>query len=238
MKRFGVVIVAVVSVVFASCEIGDRVYDYNAPGYVSEYYVLDNDNVSVESNLESDKLSIILKIKSGSKNFVSVCEYRKCQKESNYYDLCRKFGDLHYNQSVIESMGYLKCSQVNVLADIVADIRIVGDDGECSACLNELFSMRYYTVYPYIESGYSSNDKIVEINEPLSNIDANDLKMLMYFYNQPYALELPSDDWHYLAFLELYTDKLPDNPIQSLHITLITDEECKKLEYSVELDLR
>lgn len=236
MKRFGVVIVAVVSVVFASCEIGDRVYDYNAPGYVSEYYVLDNDNVSVESNLESDKLSIILKIKSGSKNFVSVCEYRKCQKESNYYDLCRKFGDLHYNQSVIESMGYLKCSQVNVLADIVADIRIVGDDGECSACLNELFSMRYYTVYPYIESGYSSNDKIVEINEPLSNIDANDLKMLMYFYNQPYALELPSDDWHYLAFLELYTDKLPDNPIQSLRITLTTDEG-KTLEYSVELDL-
>lgn len=237
MKRLEVVIVAVVSAVFASCEIGDRVYDYNAPGYVSEYYVLDDDNVSVESNLESGKLSIILKIESGSKNFVSVCEYRKHKKKSNYYDLCRKFGDLHYNQSVIESMGYLKCSQVNVLADILTDIRILGDDGKCSACLNELFSLRYYTVYPYIESGYFSDDQITEIDEPLSNIDANDLKMLMYFYNQPYALELPSDDWRYLAFLELYTDKLPDSPIQSLHITLTTDDS-KTLEYSVELDLR
>ena len=97
--------------------------------------------------------------------------------------------------------------------------------------------MRYYTVYPYIESEYLSDDQITEIDEPLSNIDANDLKMLMYFYNQPYALELPSDDWCYLAFLELYTDKLPASPIQSLHITLTTDEG-KTLEYSVELDLR
>ena len=69
MKRLEVVIVAVVSAVFASCEIGDRVYDYNAPGYVSEYYVLDDDNVSIESNLESGKLSIILKIESGSNCF-------------------------------------------------------------------------------------------------------------------------------------------------------------------------
>lgn len=225
-----------------SCRIYDVPVKYRIPGFVSEYLILDNDNAKAESCVADGKLSLMLNVYASYNEVVAADEYIVNGKtDSEYYKLCLKFGDLYYNQKVsVFNDGYIDDNNVNVIADVVTDIRIVSDNdwnGEYTArtLLNDLFLLKYYTVYPYVESRYKVNDKISVVNMPLSEVADSNIKMMMFDHVYHQATWLP-DDWVAPMFLKLYTDRLPENPIQSLHITLTTDEG-KTLEYSVEVDL-
>lgn len=213
---------------------------FRVPGFVSEYLILENSNdiSTVKCCVENGVLSLIF---NPAGDTVGVDDYYyNGGKDSEYYRLSKKFNDLYYNQKVSLMDGYMPYTNCfYVVSDVVTDISIVSDDdwnGEyvSGTLLNELFSFKYYTVYPYVESRYRADNVISEVDKPLSDISNSYLKMMMY-EDENKIHRLPSD-WEAPAFLKLYTDKLPDNPIQSLHITLTTDEG-KTLEYSVELDL-
>ena len=214
---------------------------FRVPGFVSEYLTLENNNEvsTVKCCVENGVLSLIFNPVGDA---VGVDDYYfNGGKNSEYYRFCKKFNDLYYNQKVSLVEGYMPYTNCfYVVSDVVTDIIIVSDDDwngkyVSGTLLNELFSFKYYTVYPYIESRYKSDKVITEVDKPLPDISSSYLKMMMY-EDVNNGHRLPSD-WEAPAFLKLCTDKLPDNPVQSLHITLTTDDG-RKLEYSVELDLR
>lgn len=242
MKRFVVIIFAalIAMSVCRSCRIYDVPVKYRIPGFVSEYLILDNDNAKAESCVADGKLSLMLNVYASYNEVVAADEYMVNGKtDSEYYKLCLKFGDLYYNQKVsVFNDGYIDDNNVNVIADVVTDIRIVSDDDwnseyTAGTLLNEQFSLKYYTVYPYVESRYKTQN-ITAVDDAVTDMPELSLKMMMYDHDNRRAL-LPSD-WGSFTFLKLYTDRLPENPIQSLHITLTTDDG-KTLEYSVEVDL-
>ena len=220
------------------CESCVPAQKFRAPGYVSEYSYLSEISVQVKCDIENDELSLVLQCYSYNGS-TDVGDYYFKKKNSTYYKLCQKFGDLYYNQKCAYMENWVSRSNgVHVIADVVTDIRIVSDDDwnseyTAGTLLNELFSLKYYTVYPYVESRYKTQN-ITAVDDAVTDMPDLSLKMMMYDHYNERAL-LPSD-WGPFTFMKLYTDRLPENPIQSLHITLTTDEG-KTLEYSVEVDL-
>jgi len=211
---------------------------FSAPGYVSEYATISDGNVRVSSRIDDEKLLFELGL-NNSNSYTDVGDYYFDKENSEYYRLCRKFGDLYYDQKCAYMENWVSRSNgVHVIADVVTDIRIVSDDDwnseyTAGTLLNELFSLKYYTVYPYVESRYKTKN-ITAVDDTISDMPELSLKMMMYDHYDERGW-LPSD-WGSFTFLKLYTDSLPENPVQSLHITLTTDEG-KTLEYSVEVDL-
>lgn len=240
MKSYKILISLIASAVIYSCA---PIENYYVPGYISEYYFLQEDNSIIVNNddVENDTLSI--KLPAHISRSVDVTNYGKKHKKKEYYRLCRKFDDMYYNQYVQEpAVGNIMWNNVHAIADVITDIKIVSDDDwgashPKGALLNDLFSVKCKTIYPYIKSRYTAESVFTSIDKPLPDIVESDLTLLQQmsygYYNESphYWVQTGS------CFLELYTDKLPDNPIQSLYITLTTDEG-KTLEYSVELDLR
>lgn len=220
------------SVVCVSCGVKQK---FRVPGFVSEYKILESDVRAVEYGIKNGELSLNLLAWGDTYN---TYDYYSYGKETEYYRFCQKFNDLYYNQKVYELDCHIHDNNVKVVADIITDIQIVSDDdwnGEYAAGtpLNGLFSLKYYTVYPYIASRYKAEDKITTVEMPLSEVANSNIKMMMY--DSFYSRWLP-DDWVGVC-LKFYTDCLPANPIQTLHITLTTDEG-KNIEYTVELDLK
>lgn len=246
MRRCKIIISAIALIVMCSCYLGVKNIKIKAPGYVSYYLNMCKCRVTTTSTVEDGNISINLVLYAQQAS--SVDDYAKHKKKSHYYKLCQKYDDLYYGQdirySTMPGMDYN--NGVSAFSEIITGISIVSDDDwnieyPRGTLLNDLFSVKCVTLYPYIQSRYMLDNDRSSIDMQLSDISENNLKMLT-----PYQL-VEFDEFIQTGqgwvksgskFLEFYTDKLPDNPIQSLHITLITDEECKKLEYSVELDLR
>lgn len=241
MRRCKIIISAIALIVMCSC--GVRNSTFYAPGYISEYYYFERSNVFLLGNAGDDGLSI--DFVSYGEDGPSVFDYEKRKKKSNYYNLCCKFGDLYYNQSVTYgSIGEIH-NNMYVYADVVTGINMVSDDDwdnehPRGVLLNDLFCVRAVTIYPYIQSRYEAEEVRTSIDQPLSNFVKTDLRLLTYYQVIKFKHPMPGSSASYLGghkFLELYTNKFPDNPIQTLHVALTTDEG-KTLEYSVELDLR
>lgn len=216
---------------------------YIVPGYVSEYWFLqESNNISVNGDdVENGILSI--KLPAHISRSVNATNYGKKHKKKEYYRLCRKFDDMYYNQYVQEpAVGNIMWNNVHAIADVITDIKIVSDDDwdashPKGALLNDLFSVKCKTIYPYIKSRYTAEFVFTSIDKPLPDIVESDLTLLQrmsygYYNESPHYWVQTS-----YCFLEFYTDRLPASPIQSLHITLTIDER-RVLEYSVELDLR
>ncbi len=240
MKSYKILISLIASAVICSCA---PIENYYVPGYISEYYFLQEDNSIIVNNDDVENGTLSIKLPAHISRSVDVTNYGKKHKKKEYYRLCQKFDDMYYNQHVREpAVGDTWHNYVRAIADVVSDVAIVSDDDWSAAypkgaLLNDLFSVKCKTIYPYIKSRYTAESVFTAIDKPLSDIVESDLTLLQQvsygYYNESphYWVQTGS------CFLELYTDKLPDSPIQSLHITLTTDES-KTLEYSVELDLR
>jgi len=210
------------------------------PGYISEYIFLPENNPEISvTNYENGILSIKLPMKFPY-NYICVFDYGKKKKRSEYYRLCQKFDDLYYNQYVDELREFH--NDVHAIADVITDIKIASDDAWNAAytkdvLLNDIFSIKCTTIYPYIKSRYTADPVCTAIDKPVPEIVESDLTLLQYKLEKEWG-DTPSG-WVITenCFLEFYTACLPENPVQSLHITLTTDEG-KKLEYPVEIDLR
>ena len=242
MKNYKIIISFIALMALCSCL--SKISIFYTPGYITSYYYLERSHVLLLGNVENGELSI--NFVSYAEKGTSVFDYEKRKQKSDYYKLCCKFNDLYYSQRVEYSCDIGEFhNNVNVYADVVADISIVSDDDWNSeyprgVLLNDLFGIRAVTIYPYIQSRYEQEEVRTAINLPLSSIYETELCLFVPNKVIKFDRPMPYDTGFYAGgsrFMELYTDRLPENPIQSLHITLTTDEG-KTLEYSVELDLR
>ena len=245
MKCSKIFIPIVALLVLCSCFLGAKNIEIDAPGYVSYYINMCKCRIMATSEIEDGALSINIVLYAQQAS--SVNDYAQHKTKSHYYKICQKYDDLYYNQhieySTIPGMSYN--NGVSAFAESVTGISIVSDDNWDSehpsgTPLNDIFSVKYVTLYPYVQSHYKAEEIRTSVDIPLSDIADNDLKMLVPYKIVEFDKYMQTGSGLVKAgsaFLELYTDKLPKKRLQSLHITLTTDEG-KNIEYTVELDLQ
>ncbi len=224
MKRFTVVAAVLVSMLFTSCR--DKVMgQYYAPGYIAKYYAFSEqryafgaDNVQMENGIFSVRFPF------GAIRFsAETNDYLIDGEESDYYKFCVKFNDLSYNQCIsFMTSGITKTTGAYAISDVVAGVEILCDEDWASGypagtLLNDIFSIRLISLYPYVSCGYTGNVDTL-IDKPLSDVTSEDMTLI--------RLNRAED-----GVFNLYTSVLPDESVRTLRVRLSTDEG-RELEYA------
>ena len=86
--------------------------------------------------------------------------------------------------------------------------------------LNDIFSIRLISLYPYVSCGYTGNVDTL-IDKPLSDVTSEDMTLI--------RLNRAED-----GVFDLYTSVLPDESVRTLRVRLSTDEGYE-FEYTFNL---
>lgn len=228
MKRFTVVAAVLVSMLFTSCR-QEIVGEFCAPGFVSDYRSFSSDNLPVDIGDEcvtDGLLTIRLPLRYGKSSVYDTRDYRIEGEESRYYACCVKFNDLYYNQvvSITMDMTYMD-NCVHAISEIVTDIEVLCDEDwapgyPAGTSLNDIFSIRLVSLYPYVSCGYTG-DVDTRIDKPLSDVTSEDMTLVRYNHIED-------------RVFDLYTSVLPDESVRTLRVRLSTDEG-RELEYAFNL---
>ena len=177
MKRYIPTIILLLSL--AGCDIPQEGY---RPGYISAYYYFDPHDIKVI--YESDSFSIDLQYYSQPGDMYSMSHSYVFDNNQmladRYYGLCEKFGD-------ISAEGFL-CSNLSgglmprASFEIVRSISVTsntywGTEHPTGALLNDLFSITYYTYYPYIKN-YYTGQICTPVTKPLSELQNDEMKLI------------------------------------------------------------
>lgn len=241
MNRLFTAVALLSAMVLVSCE---RPVKFNAPGYVSEYCFASVRTQAVEVAPESaadGRISIQLPF--AADRSVKIIDYFNNSEASEYYELCCRFGDLEYDQRVSWTTNsyFHPGNGVSVVGDILSSISIESDaawdeEHPAGAPLDDLFSVRFATVYPYIYGGYKG-DVIACVDKPVVEVTSEDMTLVRNFRACRPSLresELCGDMTP--GFMELYTDAMPQSAVRKLAVT-ITTSEGRRVVYDVTLNL-
>ena len=104
----------------------------------------------------------------------------------------------------------------------MTDIEVLCDEDwapgyPAGTSLNDIFSIRLVSLYPYVSSGYTG-DVDTRIDKPLSDVTSEDMTLVRYNHIED-------------RVFDLYTSVLPDESVRTLRVRLSTDEG-RELEYA------
>lgn len=177
MKRYIIIFTLLLSL--AGCDIpqtGTR------PGYIYAYVYLDIPDNKITYDSETFTILLYNK-KSIHGTYADGQDYAfgKSPRKDRYYALCEKFGDRNPN-------GY-PCSSEDVILtpeasfEIVKHVSVVSDndwstDLTAGESLNDIFTIRYFSYFPYISSRYTGAP-ITSFTKPLSDLKDDEMKLIM-----------------------------------------------------------
>ena len=118
--------------------------------------------------------------------------------------------------------GITKTTGAYAISDVVAGVEILCDEDwapgyPAGTSLNDIFSIRLISLYPYVSCGYTGNVDTL-IDKPLSDVTSEDMTLI--------RLNRAED-----GVFNLYTSVLPDESVRTLRVRLSTDEG-RELEYA------
>lgn len=180
MKRY--ILIAALMLSLVGCEI---VKTGTRTGYISSYLYFNLDRIDV--TYKQDDFLLFLRPKNPNHNtYVNAESFIFEDNPSlaeRYYALCEKFGDIKPGGFTCYSTpgsGYpFACFEV------VKKISITSDSDwsayrPAGTLLNDLFTITYYTYYPYICNNYTGED-ITEVTKPLAELQEDEMKLIQHF---------------------------------------------------------
>ena len=177
MKRYIPTIILLLSL--AGCDIpqtGTR------PGYIYAYVYLDTPDNKV--TYEPETLTILLyKKPSLSGTYADGLDYAfgKGTRKDRYYDLCQKFGDINPDGYPCSSEDLILTPEASF--EIVRQVTIVSDNDwnaeyPAETPLNDLFTIKYYSYFPYISSRYTSAP-LTSFTKALPDLQPDEMKLIL-----------------------------------------------------------
>lgn len=179
MKLYVFIAISLLSLL-AGCDIPKERY---RPGYISSYhyfnphdtkvfYQQDTFTINCSNNNEFEDIYVT----SHNYLFGNNTTLAQC-----YYELCKKFGDISEN-------GFLTSNLDNGLIpwasfEIVKHVSVVSDndwstDRAAGKSLNDMFTIRYFSYFPYISSRYTGAP-LTSFTKPLSDLKEDEMKLIM-----------------------------------------------------------
>lgn len=153
------------------------------PGYISSYHYFSLHDIKV--SYQHDTFTINCSNNNEFEDiYVTSHNYlfgNNTTLSQRYYKLCEKFGD-------ISEHGFLTSSLDNGLMpwasfEIVQRVSVVSDndwstDLTAGESLNDIFTIRYFSYFPYISSRYTGAP-ITSFTKPLSDLREDEMKLII-----------------------------------------------------------
>lgn len=207
MKRGIIIITLLLSLV--GCEV--RKVGFRA-GYISCYMYFNPDEINViyESGTASIELSSSnpnRDIYVDSHSFVFGDNPLLAER---YYALCEKFGDIKSDGFVCYDPSYsiypFACFEIINRVSVTSD-NDWDTEHPAGSLLNDIFTITYYTHYPYIINGYTG-EHITEVTKPLSELQDDEMKLIQYFIHLSCTMPSTAAQHHTLTVsFDLDTDR-------------------------------
>ena len=207
MKRIINISLFLVLVLAYSC---DKVTEMTSQSYAQSFYSID----FIDYVLQKENNSITVCTRG---DFVGSLQ-SKGKEKLKYQNLCEKFNDLSYNKEVRFIMAPTNVFLAEVITgiDIISDTDF-GDDCPAGASLGNIVFIDAYSAYDFVQGGYKSKDPSddysptnwTRINKRISELGENDLALAPL---------------HYITFLSLNFDLIPEEKNHNLTVTLTLDD--------------
>lgn len=216
-KILMILLLSLGGLILSGCVIEEVWYEGISPGFIGEYYSVNDRKSEIKVSVASGQLSVAI---SAGSVYTSVYDYIR-NGDRKYYELCEKYGDLKpggflYRECMSPSwlMGRRYMGDYPVIGALVETISGINittfyrwDEAHpAGSSLNDIFTIKYVTYYPFIQSGWSLENPATLVEKPLSELCGSDLKLLSVSGMTLHTSVLPTlDEWCQIA-VELVFD--------------------------------